>query len=134
MLESLAVSYWYRRDFEDFLRAALAGAPELLTPLNFDAPKRQVAGELVARLRRHEDRYQDLSIDLLLRLSQFDRRFPRLAKLEDGAAKVVAASLQQQHTAERIGEDAMTMLARSIERVCATIGCGDSCHHGEPPR
>jgi len=90
LLEALAVFYWYKPDLEAFVKAELSSAPELLARLNFSATKRQVAAETVALLRRGEDRYQPLVIDLLVRLSQFDRRFIRLARLDDGAAKVAA--------------------------------------------
>lgn len=89
--EALAVFYWYRGDFEAFLRGELTDAPELLARLNFTLTKREVSTDIVAFLRRNEDRYQPLAIDLLVHLGEFDLRFPRLARLDDGGAKVAKA-------------------------------------------
>ena len=83
LLESLAVFYWFRSDFEMFVRSELAATPELLAPLSFSESKRIVATDLVKAMRKQEARYQDLAVDLLMRLSQFDRSFPKLARLED---------------------------------------------------
>lgn len=91
LLEALAVFYWFRSDFEMFVRSELAATPELLAPLSFSESKRIVATDLVKAMRKQEARYQDLAIDLLMRLSQFDRSFPKLTRLEDGALKVAAA-------------------------------------------
>ena len=91
LLEALAVFYWFRSDFEMFVRSELAATSELLARLSFSESKRIVATELVKAMRKQEARYQDLAIDLLVRLSQFDRSFPKLARLEDGALKVAAA-------------------------------------------
>jgi hypothetical protein len=84
LYEAFAVFYWRKRDLEGFLRGHLRDYPELLAPLDFKDYKRSVAAELVALLRRDEDRYQGLAIDLLVQLSLFDERFPRLAREEDG--------------------------------------------------
>ena len=83
LLESLAVFYWFRSDFEMFVRSELAATPELLAPLSFSESKRIVATDLVKAMRKQEARYQDLAVDLLMRFSQFDRSFPKLARLED---------------------------------------------------
>jgi len=90
-LEALAVFYWYRTDFELFVKSELAASPELLAPLSFSQPKRVVATALVTAMRKQEARYQELAVDLLVRLSQFDRSFPKMARLDDGALKVTAA-------------------------------------------
>jgi hypothetical protein len=89
--EALAVFYWYRGDFEAFLRAELTDVPELLARLNFTLTKREVSADVVAYLRHGEDRHQSLAIDLLVHLGEFDPRFPRLARLDDGEAKVAKA-------------------------------------------
>lgn len=91
LFEALAVFYWRKRDLENFLRGHLRDFPELLAPLSFAGYKRSVAADLVGLLRRNEDRYQGLAIDLLVELAKFDERFPRLAREEDGARLVTAA-------------------------------------------
>jgi hypothetical protein len=59
LLESLAVFYWFRSDFEMFVRSELAPRPELLAPLSFSESKRIVATDLVKAMRKQEARYQD---------------------------------------------------------------------------
>jgi hypothetical protein len=83
--------YWRKRDLESFLRGHLRDFPELLAPLDFGGYKRSVAGELVGLLRRDEGRYQGLAVDMLVELSKFDARFPRLAREEDGEKLVRTA-------------------------------------------
>lgn len=91
LYEALAVFYWRKRDLEGFVRGHLRDYPELLAPLDFTGYKRSVAADLVGLLRRDEGRYQGLAIDLLVALSKFDERFPRLAREEDGAQLVRTA-------------------------------------------
>jgi hypothetical protein len=89
--EALSVFYWYKSDLGNFLRAELQDHPKLLARVDFGAPKRQIAGTVVAALRRSESQDQHIVVDLLIRLSDFDPTFPRLARLDDGAAKVAQA-------------------------------------------
>jgi hypothetical protein len=91
LVEALAVFYWYRADFETFVRDALTDAPEILARLDFKQSKRVVSVDITRQLRAKEPRYQDLTIDLLMRLSKFDEHFTKLSRLEDGGLKVVAA-------------------------------------------
>ena len=91
LVEALAVFYWFRGDFETFVRDALRDAPEILARLDFKQSKRIVAVEVARQLRAKESQYQDLAIDLLVRLSKFDSRFAKLSRLEGGAQKVAAA-------------------------------------------
>src|SRR5687768_4336803 len=91
LCEALSVFWWYKSDFEQFLRRALGDWPRLLALVDSNLTKRQVASELIAALSADEDRYQDVAIDLLIRLSQVDPRFPHLARLDDAPPKVAAA-------------------------------------------
>jgi hypothetical protein len=88
--EALAVVYWYKHDFETFVRGAVS-RPEILVRLNFQEPKRRVAGELVDSLAADQKRYLDDLLDLMSEIVEFDDTFPHLARLEDGHAKVAAA-------------------------------------------
>lgn len=115
LLESLAVFYWYRRDFEGFLRGELADYPELLVRLNFEEPKRQVATALITSLRRNEAKYQTVAIELLIRLSEFDPSFPHLARLEDGSAKVSAAKSAHRQVLQAVGQH--SALAKERDRI-----------------
>jgi hypothetical protein len=104
LLEALSVFYWYRRDFEGFLRGELANHPELLIRLNFEEPKRQVATTLVTSMRGNEAKYRDVAIDLLVRLSEFDPGFAHLARLDEGTAKVAVAKSAHEQVLEVIGQ------------------------------
>lgn len=88
LLEALAVFTWFKSDFEPFVRRLFGDAPELVQRISFTGTKREVASDLVAELERREQRYQDIVLDVLVTLSKFDDRFPKLARLEDGAEKV----------------------------------------------
>ncbi|HEX6395658.1 MAG TPA: restriction endonuclease [Acidimicrobiales bacterium] len=59
--------------------------------MSFTVTKREVAADVISLLRHDENRYQGVALDLLVRLSQFDSSFRRLARLDDGAAKVAIA-------------------------------------------
>lgn len=91
ILEAVAVFYWYKPDQERFLRGALRDHSEVLSQLSFGTPKRQIASQLVTTLQAHEDRYQQVALDLIERLATFDERFSHLARLEDGPVKVAEA-------------------------------------------
>lgn len=91
LTDALASFQWYKQPFETLVRSRFADAPEILNRLNFDQPKRRVAGELVAALRVHEVKYQALAIDALVALADVDPTFPHLARLDDGPGKVAVA-------------------------------------------
>jgi hypothetical protein len=55
--EALAVVYWFKADLEKFLRRVM-DAPELLSRLSFDQPKRAVAGQIVELLSRDQARVE----------------------------------------------------------------------------
>jgi hypothetical protein len=98
--EALASIYWYKPDFESFVRAT-APCPEILVRLNFSEPKRRVASELVTYLAADQDRYLDVLLNLMGEVAAFEN-FAHLARLDDGAAKVAqareaVANLRQQY-------------------------------------
>jgi hypothetical protein len=88
--EALAVIFWYKRPFESYLRDALSDHPELLSGLNFGDLKRHVADALVSRLRQHEDRYQQVTLNLMVEIATMER-FPDLEKHEDQEIMVAEA-------------------------------------------
>jgi hypothetical protein len=97
--ETLAVIFWYKRPFESYLRDALADHPELVAGLNFGDLKRRVADALVSRLRQNEDRYQQVTLNLMVEIASMER-FPDLEKLEDqqirvGEAQAAVAELRR---------------------------------------
>jgi Restriction endonuclease len=91
VLEAVAVFHWWKDDQTRFLRSVLREHPELLSRLPFGSSKRAVASELVSILSADEARYQDVALDLIEELARFDQRFPKLARLDDGAGKVADA-------------------------------------------
>ena len=82
LVEALSVVFWNRRPFEQFLRVALRGHPELLSGLTFDGLKRQVASDLVGHLADNEDRYQEVTLALMLEIAAMDD-FPNLRSQAD---------------------------------------------------
>lgn len=128
LFEALAVFYWRKRDLENFLRGHLRDFPELLAPLSFDGYKRSVAAELVGLLRRDEDRYQGLVIDLLVELAKFDERFPRLAREEDGARLVAAARSALADVKVVVDTYSAEALARAQVRADIEAEAADSAH------
>lgn len=79
---AIPVITWNKRPFETLLRTALRDHPELLTPLNFADTKRAVADDLVDALIRHEDRYQGVTLELMLEIASMTK-FPNLEQLKD---------------------------------------------------
>lgn len=91
LAEALATYEWYKAPFETLVRRLFADAPAALGGLNFTETKRRIVAALIDAMRRRESEYQPLVIDALIELSQYDERFPNLARLDDGAEKVAAA-------------------------------------------
>lgn len=98
--EALATYEWYKAPFETLVRRLFADAPAALGGLNFAETKRKVVAALVDALRRRESECQPLVIDALIELSQYDERFPNLARLDDGAEKVAAAQSARRQVIE----------------------------------
>jgi Restriction endonuclease len=90
--EALSVIYWYKRDLIQFIRHRVREHPELITGLDFTAYKRVFAEEFVDRLMEHEDRYRDLTLDIMLEVSQLES-FPSLKRHAD-ADKLLPAAHQ----------------------------------------
>jgi Restriction endonuclease len=120
LTEALATYYWYKSDLKAFLYRQLREHHEILARLDFDLSKRQIAGSLVGLLAGEEARYQVVAIDLLVALHKFDPTFPRLAALDDGAAKVRQAKAA--HAAVVQVTDQYSELAEQRERLQAELG------------
>ena len=67
--EALATTTWFRGEFKRLVHTLLRDHPELVAPLNFDQTKRMVSDELVSLLMRHENRYHDFILSLMVELS-----------------------------------------------------------------
>jgi len=81
---ALPVVTWNKRPFETFLRTALRDQPGLLVGLNFSDTKRNVADQLIDTLTTHEDKYQDVTLQLMLEVASMDK-FPNLEQIKDDA-------------------------------------------------
>jgi hypothetical protein len=134
LIEALAVVFWNKQPFERFIRLVLRDQPELLSGLTFDSPKRQVASDLVMRLAETEERYQAVTLVLMLQVSDM-HDFPNLRaqvdrkELEETAARAVAelrrwtarcgevADAQDKLRAERETDGARSDHRRTMARV-----------------
>jgi hypothetical protein len=86
--------YWYKNDLRVFLVASLGGT-NLVNQVNWDNPKRQIVGDLVAHLCSDQVKYLGELRHLLQAVSS-TRDFSHLERLEDGAAKAREARLAVQ--------------------------------------
>ncbi|UOT06786.1 restriction endonuclease [Rhodococcus opacus] len=75
---------WNKGAFESFTRTALRDSPELLAGLNFKLPKREVGDLLVNRLATDEDRYQQVTLTLMVEVASMVQ-FPNIAQMKDPA-------------------------------------------------
>src|SRR5436853_21306 len=81
--EALAVIVWNKRPFESYLRTALRESPELLAGLPFSEPKRVIADMLVDRLVQKEQKYQQVSLMLMVEVASMES-FPNIEQIKDG--------------------------------------------------
>jgi hypothetical protein len=80
--DALAVIVWNKRPFESYLRTALRDNPELLAGLPFAEPKRAVADLLVDRLVENEQKYQAVTVTLMVEVASLDS-FPNIELIKD---------------------------------------------------
>jgi hypothetical protein len=133
LTNALAAFQWYKPDFARMLNTLFTADPSVLSGINVrDATKREVARLLVDRLQRGEDRYQAVTIGVLITLSEYDDRFAHLARLDDGEEKVTAAQaaladvkrIILQHKAVLDGAD-----ARKAAEAAATAAASQQWAH-----
>jgi len=79
---ALALVFWYKSTLERYLHTALRQHPEILRGIDFQAPKRVVAGEVVDRLVKSERTIQHDTIAIMVELSNMTR-FTELEGLDD---------------------------------------------------
>jgi len=79
---ALPVITWNKRPFETFLRTALRDHPALLVGLNFSDLKRNVSDQLIDTLITHEEKYQEVTLQLMLEVASMTR-FPNLEQERD---------------------------------------------------
>jgi hypothetical protein len=86
--EALAVIVWNKRPFESYLRTALRDSPELLAGLPFGEPKRVVADMLVDRLVEKEQKYQPVTLTLMVEVASMES-FPNIELIKDKEDRVL---------------------------------------------
>ncbi|NJP46518.1 restriction endonuclease [Actinacidiphila epipremni] len=82
LTEALATIYWYKKDLIQFIRRRSTEHPELLTGLDSNAYKRTFADEFVDRLMADEEQYRDVTLAIMLEISQMES-FPSLKRQSD---------------------------------------------------
>lgn len=91
LADALTVIYWNKKPWERYLRGVLHDVPEILAALDFDgSTKRETAGRLVDLLMRKEDRYQAVTIGLMLNVAAMDS-FPNLVGQDDSERMIAQA-------------------------------------------
>lgn len=81
--DALPVAFWFKSDFERYVKTALRAHPELLAGIGFRTDtKRESATALVDRLVAREDQYRDTTLDLMLELSHRER-FPDIERMKE---------------------------------------------------
>jgi len=81
---ALGLVFWYKSTLERYLRATLRDHPELLVGINFNSKKREIADDLVERLIKKENLYQQVTVQLMIELANM-QRFPELEQHDDSA-------------------------------------------------
>ena len=85
LTEVLRLVYWYKSDLRRFLLSSMNNR-SLVAQLDWDAPKRQVATQLVDTLSGSQARYFETIITLMFDLCDMGN-LDHLKRLEDGEAK-----------------------------------------------
>src|SRR6266851_4655697 len=149
LVEALSVVFWNLQPFERFLRLALRDHPALLAGLTFGGLKRQVASDLVGLLSGNEDRYQDVTLALMLEVAAMDD-FPNLKAQKDRDTLIPKAfaavaelrkwtarygdlvEAQERLRADNEAERARTDRYRSVARVLKELEEQFLSMHAEP--
>jgi hypothetical protein len=87
--EALTNLYWYKSDLRSFLTSVLTDS-SILARLNWQDFKRNIVGQLIDFLERHQDKYQSDLLRLMTETARVED-FSHLERLDDGAAKAKAA-------------------------------------------
>jgi hypothetical protein len=90
LADALTVVYWNKQPWERYIRGVLQDVPEILARLSFSTTKRETAGQLVNLLMQNEDRYQQVTIGLMLDVAKMDS-FPNLARQQDSERMIAQA-------------------------------------------
>lgn len=96
--DALPTITWNKRPFESFLRTALREHSGLLTGLDFNLTKREIADQLVDRLIAGEGRYQAATINLMLDIAA-ETDFTNIRQMKDAEDR----ALRMQQAQEAVG-------------------------------
>ncbi|MFD6873198.1 restriction endonuclease [Streptomyces sp. NPDC060075] len=82
LTEALTTINWNKREYQDDIRRRLREHPDLFARLDFTTTKRETSAQLVNMLMADENRYRELSVELMTDISRMDT-FPNLTKQTD---------------------------------------------------
>ncbi len=99
LAEALTHIYWYKSELRSFLTHTISDST-ILSKLNWDDYKRNIASNLVNFLAKHQDTYQNDLLRLITEISKIED-FSHLERLDDGKekakiAKVAVEALRKQ--------------------------------------
>ena len=127
--DALPVIVWYKRSFNRYMRTALRNNTTVLAGIDFSAPKREVADEIVDRLMKDEDTYRDVTLRLMMEVAN-TTSFPELEDHEYGERLVgkarAAVALLKQHTAtyeSLVGEPERLDVEHAADAQQAEVQC-----------
>ena len=126
LAEALATYHWYKRQFETMVRGLFSHAPDALAAVTFSEPKRIATDQLVRALRLNERRYQNVVIDALVALSEFDSEFSHLAHLNDGHIRIADAKAAHRAVRSVIECSELAASREAVQREAAETAARES--------
>lgn len=105
LADGLATFQWYKAPFSQMMTSLFAADSNVLAGIDLNAgTKRETARQVVGRMQRDEQRYQSLTVGVLMTLANYDAAFKHLARLDDGAQKVAVAQSAHAEIMRVIGQ------------------------------
>lgn len=92
--EALAVIVWNKRPFEAYVRAVFRECPDLLAGISFAEPKRATADAIVDRLISNEEKYQDVTLAVMLEIASMTS-FPNIELIKDAEDRAMRLATAQ---------------------------------------
>ena len=86
LINALCYIYWYKKDLKTFIINSVP-IPSILALIDFNQSKRDIARTLVSLLRRNENEYADILLELMITISNMTD-FSHLNKLDDSKTKI----------------------------------------------
>lgn len=101
LIEALVNIYWYKKDFRNFITNSVKDS-SILSRINWDDTKRNIANYLVNSLSKLEDIYQCALIELMQDVVSI-KDFSHLLRVEDGDKKIIKARQSVQALEKAMG-------------------------------